>query len=224
MPEKTIVVISAPYSNRPTIVSSTAGKELLRFIKKEYPKIEAHFIPDKESIHENVGLLQKYAKKGNVLFCYYGHGQRDKACGAMPPHCGRDKGGMVDSRNVNALKNIIVHATACWTSVSLGRLAEDTGVKAYLGSRAPCYVAFNLTEHPYMNDIIDVWHRFTKVLLEGGSVGEGIRAMDDKSREYEDLYGGKKEEWLYADYYKLRFRRNINILTPFGDITARLVE
>lgn len=222
MGEKTIVVISAPYSNRPTIVSSTAGKELYRFIKEKYPNIEVHFVPDKDSVHENAGVLQKYAKEGNVLFCYYGHGQRDKVCGAMPPHCGIDKGGMVDPRNVNTLKNIIVHATACWSSFSLGRLAEDTGVKAYLGSRAPCFVAFNLTEAPFMDFCIDVWHQFPKVLLDGGTVAEGIRAMDEKSHEYEDLFERKGEEWLYGSYYKLRFRRNMEILVPFGGLQCTL--
>lgn len=223
MVEKTIVVISAPFSNRPTIVSSTAGKELYRFIKKKYPKIEVHFIPDKDSVHENAGVLQKYAKEGNVLFCYYGHGQRDKACGLMPPHCGRDKGGMVDSRNAKVLKNIITYALCCWTSHTLGRSAEEEGVKSYVGFRAPVYVGFNLTEAPFMDFCIDVWQQFPQVLLDGGSVVEGIKAFGEKTREYEDLFDKNKEKWLYANYYRLRFKRNLSILTPFGDLGATLL-
>lgn len=220
MSEKTIVVISAPYSNRPTLISSTAGKELYRFIKAKYPNVETHLIPDDSSIHKNAVMLQQYAKKGNVLFCYFGHGLREKICGKIPPGC---KDGMFDQSNVGMLKNVLAFALCCWTSHTLGRLAEESGVKSYVGFRAPVYVAFSLTEHNYQVDIIDVWHQLPKTLLEGGTVAEGVRAMDEKSRVYEDLYEKHMDDWLYADYYKLRFRKNINILTPFGDLGATLL-
>jgi len=223
MPEKVIVVIAAPQSDRPTKVSSAAGKELYKIVKQCYPQVEAHFIPEQETLHENSAVIQEYAKKGNVLFSYFGHGERTKLCGIIPPNCRSKKRSMVNPENVKVLKNVVCHATACWTSVGIGPLAEDIGAAAYLGSRAPCYVAFNLTEAPYMTFIHDVWHQFPITLLNGGTVAQGIKAMEDKTRYYEDLFFDKKEEWSYADYYKVRFRKNMDILVPYGNLRARLV-
>lgn len=78
MPEKIIVVIAAPQSDRPTKVSSAAGKELYKIVKQRYPQVEAHLIPEEETLHEKTVVIQEYAKKGNVLFEYFGHGEPEK--------------------------------------------------------------------------------------------------------------------------------------------------
>lgn len=218
------VIIAAPISNKPTYVSGAAGRTLRKTIKHDYPKTKVVFIPDEECINDHAAIIQKHAKKDKgVLFSFYGHGKAAKICGQIPPGCGKSKPGMVDSDNVSILKNTITHATACWTGAELGRMAENIGVEAYVGSRAPVYVAFSMSEHNYKNDVIDVWNTFPLSLLDGNTVADGIGAMLDKSREYEANYNLKKEEWLYADYYSNRFKRNRNILVPFGNLAATLV-
>jgi len=203
-------------------VSGAAGRQLHEIIQERFPEHKSVFIPDDEAIHEYACILQKYAVCDSVLFEYYGHGKPDMCCGLIPYHCGAGKGGMVDGENVAVLKNIVCHATACWTAAELGRLAEGIGVKAYVGSRAPCNVAYKFNERNYESDVIDVWNSFPITMLQGGTVAEGIRAMDEKSREYEALYAKMVDVWDYADYYSIRFRKNIDILVPFGQLNSTL--
>ncbi len=220
----TTVVVSAPISNKPTEVSGRAGRVLYWTIRRKYPGVKLHWIPDRKSIHEYAPILEKLAVRDRVLFSYFGHGARDKICGQIPPGCGTSRPGMIDPENVDVLNNIICHATACWTGASLGRIAEDTGAKAYLGSRAPCYVAFNISnERNYRDDIINVWNTFPVRLLEGDDFATALRAMIDKSKRYEAMFLENADEWLYGDYYAKRFEKNRNILVPFGNVRAALV-
>lgn len=149
---------------------------------------------------------------------------RKKMCGIIPPNCRSKKKSMVDPGNVGVLKNVVCHSTSCWTAKVLGRLAEDIGVKAYLGSRSPCFVSFNLTEHTYMNDIIDVWNTFGVRMLEGDTFAKALKAMTDKSKKYEEYYLENRGKLLYGEYYATRFKTNRDILVPFGDLKARLVD
>ena len=217
------VVIAAPINDRPTGVSGAAGRRLHEIIQERFPQHKSVFIPDDKAIHECTNILQKYAAEGSVLFEYYGHGKPKKLCGMIPPHCGTGMGGMVDPDNVDVLKGIVCHATACWSAVKLGRLAEEIGVKAFVGSRAPCHVAFEFSEHDYKKSLIDVWMSFPITMLQGGTVADAIRAMDEKSREYEALYEKMVGEWTYSDYYLTRFRKNIDILVPFGLLTSTII-
>ncbi len=217
------VVVSAPVSNKPTEVSGRAGRVLYWIVRRMYPDVKLHWIPDRMSIHEYAPMLQKLAARDTVLFSYFGHGVSDKICGQIPPGCGASKSGMIDTSNVHVLNNVICHATACWTSASLGRTAEENGVKAYLGSRAPCYVAFNMDEAPYRQFIIDVWNTFPIRLLEGDDFATALRAMMEKSKRYEAMFTENADEWLYGDYYATRFEKNRNILVPYGDLNATLI-
>ena len=214
------VVIAAPISNKPTYVSGAAGRELQKIVKQKYPKFRVVFIPDNKCIHEYAGVLQKYKKDGTVLFEYYGHGSPKKVCGQVPPGCG--KTGMIDPDNVSVLNDVICHATACWTSHTLGRLAEETGCLSYVGARSPLYVAYAISEHNYKKDVIDVWTTFALYMLDGSTVADSIGAMLDKSREHEAEYSRKTGEWLYSEYYARRFKKNRDILVPFGDLQATL--
>lgn len=216
------VVISAPVSNRPTRISGQAGRMLYWTIKSRYPNTKVYWIPGNLSIHDRAGVLQKLAAHDTVLFAYYGHGKRDRICGSIPPHCSTGHGGFVDERNVAVLDNIIVFSVACWTAVKLGRDAEATGARSYIGLRKPCYVAFPHSERRYDLDIIDVWNTFPTEMISGKTVGQAIREMSEKSRKYEKYYNEHSDKLLYGEYYFRRFKSNRTALVPFGDLRATL--
>ena len=192
-------------------------------IRSQHPDTKLYWIPDNLSVHNRAGILQKLTTYGTVLFVYYGHGTRDKICGSIPPHCSAGRGGFVDEQNVSVLDNIIVFSVACWTAVKLGRDAEATGARSYVGLRKPCYVAFPHPEHRYDMDIIDVWNTFSMEMISGATVGQAIREMSEKSREYEKYYTEHSDTLLYGDYYFRRFKSNRTALVPFGDLHATLI-
>ena len=217
------VVISAPVSNRPTYVSARAGRSLFWKIKSEYPDVELWWLPASHSTNEHVSVLQKLSAKDIVLFVYMGHGKKNLLCGKIPPGCGGSGEGMIDPDNVDVLGGMITFALACWTSIGLGRLAEETGALNYVGYRKSVYVAFDLDEHDYTSDIIDVWHTFPLRLLAGDSSAKAIAAMGKKSLGYEKYYTKNKDDLLYGDYYERRFKSNRTAIVPYGDQRARLV-
>ena len=219
----TTVVISAPVSNRPTYISARAGRSLFWKIKKEYPEVELWWLPASHSTNQYVSVLQKLSAKDTVLFIYLGHGKRRAICGKIPPGCGGSGGGMIDPDNVDVLSNMITFAVACWTACGLGRLAEETGALNYVGFRKSVYVAFDMDEHDYTSDIIDVWHTFPLRLLAGDSSAKAIAAMSKKSIGYEKYYTRHKDDLLYAEYYARRFKSNRTALVPYGNQRARLI-
>ena len=217
------VVISAPVSNRPTYISARAGRSLFWKIKNEYPDVELWWLPASHSTNEHVSVLQKLSAKDTVLFVYLGHGKRQVLCGKMPPGCGGSGTGMIDPDNVDVLSNMITFAVACWTSCGLGRLAEEMGALNYVGFRKSVYVAFDLDEHDYSADIIDVWHTFPLRLLAGDSSAKAIAEMSKKSIGYEKYYTKNNDELLYGDYYSRRFKSNRTAIVPYGNQRARLI-
>ena len=217
------VVISAPVSNRPTFISARAGRSLFWKIKSEYPDIDLWWLPASHSTNKDVSVLQTLSAKDNVLFIYLGHGKKQAICGKIPPGCGGSGEGMIDADNVDILSNMITFAVACWTACDLGRLAEETGALNYVGFRKSVYVAFDLDEHDYTSDIIDVWHTFPLRLLAGDSSAKAISEMSKKSIGYEKYYTRHNDELLYGDYYSKRFKSNRLSLLPFGNQRAKLI-
>jgi len=217
------VVVSAPISNKPTHVSGRAGRVLYWTIRRKYPDAKLYWIPDKKSIHEYAPILQKLAARDSVLFAYFGHGKRERICGQIPPHCGRDKGGFVDEENVDVLNGIITYALCCWTSHTFGRVAEESGALSYVGFRKPVFVGFSMEERNYRDDIVNIWNTFPLQMLEGNTVAGAISEMGSKSMEYENYYDRHKDDLLYGDYYFRRFKSNRTALVPFGDVQATLV-
>lgn|GEM_PF-3175577 len=216
------VVIAAPVSNRASQVSGRAGREFKKLVESKHPNVRVAFIPDDQCIHDRAGILQKYKDTGPVFLTYWGHGMSKKICGEIPPHCANTPHGMIDPSNIGLLKNIITYACACWTSHTLGRMAEEIGSKAYVGYRKPLFVGYDMPEHAYASDAIDVWQTFPLEMLSGNTVAGAIAEMSSKSKEYENFYEENMDDLTYADYYLKRFRSNRNALVPFGDLKATL--
>lgn len=216
------IIIAAPISNRASRISGRAGREFKKFVEAKYPHVRTVFIPDDQCLHDRAGVIQKYKDAGPVFLTYWGHGVSKKICGRIPPHCRNTPHGMFDPENVGLLGDVITYANACWTSHTLGRMAEEIGSKAYVGYRKPLYVGFDKEERPYARDVIDVWHTFPIEMLKGNTVGGAIAAMGSKSQEYENLYAESLDDLEYGDYYMKRFKSNRQALVPFGDLRATL--
>jgi hypothetical protein len=216
------IVIAAPVSNRASRVSGRAGREFKKLVESKYPSVRVVFIPDDQCIHDHAGVLQKYKDAGPVFLTYWGHGVSKKICGSIPPHCSNTPHGMFDPDNVGLLKDVITYACACWTSHTLGRMAEEIGGKAYVGYRKPLFVGFDMPEHAYGRDAISVWQTFPLEMLAGNTVAGAIAEMGSRSRECENFYEETLGDMEYADYYLKRFRSNRDALVPFGDLRATL--
>ena len=216
------VMITAPVSNRASRISGRAGREFKKSVESKYPNVRVVFVPDVQCVHDHAGILNKYKDAGPVFLTYWGHGVPTKICGMIPPHCNNTPHGMIDPTNVDLLSNIITYVCACWTSHTLGHMAENIGSKAYIGYRKPLFVGFDMPEHDYASDVISVWHTFPLEMLSGNTVAGAIAEMGSRSREFENFYDEHRDELKYADYYMKRFKSNRDALVPFGDLHATL--
>lgn len=216
-----IVLISCPISNRPTQVSARAGYMLYWRIKEMYPDVDVQWLPDDMSIHKHATIINELSQEDAVLFVYLGHGKPQKMCGRIPPGCGTNPS-LVDEDNVGVLNNVITYAVACWTGAGLGRLAENAGVRNYIGYRKPIYVAYNMDEHNYREDIIDVWHTFPLRLLDGDTSARAVKKMEGVSIGYEKYYRDESERLMHGEFFADRFRINRTALMSFGDVRAMI--
>lgn len=217
----TTVLISSPISNRPTQVSGRAGHELFWRIEDRYPEVTVQWLPDEMCIHEHAQFIQASAQDDTVLFVYLGHGKSRELCGRMPPGCGLGLS-MIQEDNIDVLNDVVTYAVACWTGNRLGRLAEAAGARNYIGYRKPIYVAYNMEEYNYRDDIIDVWHTFPLRLLAGDTSAQAVKKMEAVSIEHEKRYRDD-DELLHGNFYADRFKSNRTALMSFGDVKAKVL-
>jgi hypothetical protein len=150
---------------------------------------------------------------------YFGHGERDAL--VLGPKLFRGRTALVDVENVGTLQPRVVVAVACWSGEELARSAirpdlTPAPIESYLGW---------LDEVGWPSDwsepIDDAVVKGLSVLLDGGSVGDCVSALEAAFEEAHERYRANTNDRLppdraalgkmYATYWRARIAAEGNL-------------
>ena len=213
------VITSAAIVDRPTAISGYGGRYLNDKLTKA--GIDSELLPDSIATKTMITKVLTAVTNTDTLFCYYGHGMRDRVCGLIPPKCSRVGGGMINLSNIDLLNNLIVYPTSCWTARKLGFASEDIAT-AYIGFDAPVYVGFKLPDHDYATDFAITWSVVPRELAKGKTVNQSVSKYRRVCKAFMDKYDKMSDVWYNADYYIEKVDHNRIHMLVFGDGNATL--
>jgi hypothetical protein len=85
------------------------------------------------------------------------------------------------------------------------------------------YAAFDDEEFPYFSE---AWMDYMKApyvaLLSGKTVGEALRAYQERARHWINFFRDHLGVWSEADWHMETTRHNLEVVTLLGDASARI--
>lgn len=213
------VITSAAIVDRPTAISGYGGRYLHDKLTKT--GINSELLPDNTATQPMIEKILASVANTDTLFCYYGHGMKDRVCGLIPPKCRGVGGGMINLTNIDLLHEFIVYPTACWTARQLGFASEDIAT-AYIGFDAPVYVGFKLPDHDYATDFAITWSVVPRELAKGKTVNQAVNKYRRICKAFMRRYDKMSDVWYNADYYIPKIEHNLIHMLVFGNGNATL--
>jgi hypothetical protein len=205
------VIIFAPFNYGATRASHAAGRLLYNALKRE--KVKTTYIPTRYCRREIAERVLETAPE-ELIIAYFGHGHPDRICGDTTIHCSNGKLGMIDILNYPDLLKGNNYIVACWTSRLLGKKAVHEGkALSYTGFDIPAYIAFDKSEHPYMQDFARVYGlTYVLSLLKTNDTKYSFKELKGKIEDLIKAYKLKSDIWRYAEHYASRHISNLRHL------------
>ncbi len=149
-------------------------------------------------------LEKRLSKHKPEFIMFNGHGD-DKSIGGYD-----DEILVTAGENEYLLKGRIVYALSCYSLYTLGKTADEKGVKAYIGYRFPFafYLDPSYSTTPLKDKVakyfFDASNRIPKTIIKGANVGEAVKRSHEKIDEAIDFWKVQDTpdaEWVLAALY-----------------------
>lgn len=198
----------------PTITSSIAMFHLLEYAGK-FPDYDIDYLPGPLANRLHYWLYTK-AKKYDLVI-YYGHGTADRLIGTDAFIS------VVNKKNIWRAKNAAFSTMACYSAKDLGEFAVGNGTRAYIGTVVPYYAAFKEKERNYLQDWCDYSTIKEKMLLEGSTFTEALKAFKERCTYYMKIYEQKLNYRNY-DWYYMAVKSNRDNTVLIGNQYATIYD
>lgn len=195
--------------------------DFFRLSLETIKECEDMHVTDLDGVKATRELLEKtLSKEKPGLIFFNGHGDRRRVAGYKDEI-------ILDEKNVVLAKNSIVYALACDSLETLGEIAVEKGVKAYIGYKASFMMVLDPSRSTSPNKDKNalpfkrVCNTLISSLVFGLPVGESV---EKTRKEYMNLIRsyGTSEDDPYGDVPLIRFALawNLEFLDMCGDPNA----